>query len=322
MGLELSAGSLNGVVGVVEYPPAFDVVDEPDKQSTFTVRRFVEPDLPAIKELDRQALSPDDQYSDEMYERFGAEDYRTLIAVSTGGEIAGYALLDFGTDPVRLRSLAVHPSHRRTGCGSELMRASLLDLSRTVDLFVEPENADAIRLYERFGFSFAGNMGEMPSRKRMLRCDANGATATIRHARPDEVEAVVRLHHLVRATSMPYLPVLHTVQEGIVFFAETVFRECDVLLAERESAIVGYLAYRDGWLDHLYIHPEYQGKGLGAALIERAMDAKDALHLWVFQRNARAIKFYERLGFRLLRTTDGRDNEEHEPDALYYWSRS
>jgi ribosomal protein S18 acetylase RimI-like enzyme len=138
---------------------------------TFTVRRFHDADLSAIKELDRQSFPPDDQYSDELYERFTSDDnHRTFVTISKSGGLAGYALLDLSGDPVRLRNLAVHPNHRNAGCGSALLRAILLETPRSIDLFVELENAAAIRLYERFGFTFADNTGEMPSRRRMPRC--------------------------------------------------------------------------------------------------------------------------------------------------------
>lgn len=120
---------------------------------------------------------------------------------------------------------------------------------------------------------------------------------------------------------MPYLPVLHTVGEAVSFFADVVFKKCDVLVAESGDSLVGYCAFRDGWVDHLYVHPDRQNEGLGSAMMARAMAAKGSLHLWVFQKNVAAIRFYRRLGFRLVKTTDGRDNEEREPDALLYWSR-
>jgi ribosomal protein S18 acetylase RimI-like enzyme len=39
----------------------------------------------------------------------------------------------------------------------------------------------------------------------------------------------------------------------------------------------------------------------------------------VFQRNAAAIAFYRRHGFRLVGLDDGGRNEEGEPDAEYAW---
>jgi hypothetical protein len=43
------------------------------------------------------------------------------------------------------------------------------------------------------------------------------------------------------------------------------------------------------------------------------------LSLWTFQRNQQARHFYESKGFVPVKETDGADNEEHEPDALYTW---
>jgi hypothetical protein len=40
----------------------------------------------------------------------------------------------------------------------------------------------------------------------------------------------------------------------------------------------------------------------------------------VFQRNARARRFYERAGFVLAELTDGAGTEEREPDARYVWT--
>ena len=44
---------------------------------------------------------------------------------------------------------------------------------------------------------------------------------------------------------------------------------------------------------------------------------RDPIRLYTFQTNAGARRFYERYGFRAIRFTDGRANEEHCPDVLY-----
>ena len=54
--------------------------------------------------------------------------------------------------------------------------------------------------------------------------------------------------------------------------------------------------------------------------MERAKERRPGgFQLWVFQQNATARRFYERRGFVLVRETDGSDNEERTPDALYAW---
>ena len=94
----------------------------------------------------------------------------------------------------------------------------------------------------------------------------------------------------------------------------------EVWVADEDGRAVGFAALAGNTLEHLYVHPAEQGKGIGATLLARAKKQSPAgLRLWVFQRNERARRFYERHGFALARLTDGTANEEHEPDALYDW---
>ena len=115
---------------------------------------------------------------------------------------------------------------------------------------------------------------------------------------------------------MPYLPVLHSASDDRSHFRNIVFTRDIVWVAEREH-IQGFCAFRDQWLDHLYVDPQHHGLGIGSALLRIAMTQNHVLNLWVFQKNTNAIHFYERNGFVLIRKTDGHENEENEPDALY-----
>ena len=72
-------------------------------------------------------------------------------------------------------------------------------------------------------------------------------------------------------------------------------------------------------VDHLYVHPDHHRQGLGSALLRHAQAARPRLELWVFQRNADAIAFYEAHGFAIVESTDGAGNEEREPDHRMAW---
>ena len=136
----------------------------------------------------------------------------------------------------------------------------------------------------------------------------------IRRAGADDVAAVARLFRTVRRASLPYLPELHTAAEDFGFFHDHVFAECEVWVAEGDT-IDGFIAFRTGWVDHLYVLPERHRQRLGKALLTLAMKTPP-LRLWVFQRNAAAIDFYRACRFREIERTDGSRNEEHEPDVL------
>ena len=85
--------------------------------------------------------------------------------------------------------------------------------------------------------------------------------------------------------------------------------------------MTGFIAFREGWIEQLYVLPGVQGRGVGTSLLKVAQDGFDHLQLWTFQRNANARRFYQARGFALVRETDGSRNEEKEPDVLYLWRR-
>ena len=133
-------------------------------------------------------------------------------------------------------------------------------------------------------------------------------------------DEIARLHRRVMRVSLPYLPELHSAEEDLWFFRERLMVENETWVGGEAGAIAGYIAFKPGWVTHLYIDPEHQGRGLGGLLLGKAMEDGSSRQLWTFQRNTRARAFYEARGFALVRLTDGEDNEEKEPDALYAWS--
>jgi GNAT superfamily N-acetyltransferase len=87
---------------------------------------------------------------------------------------------------------------------------------------------------------------------------------------------------------------------------------------EDEGAILGFIVLGHATVEYLYVEPEMTGRGIGGALLEHAKGRRPAgFCLWTFQRNEGARRFYECHGLRLIRLTDGEENEEKTPAALY-----
>lgn len=141
----------------------------------------------------------------------------------------------------------------------------------------------------------------------------------LRRASLADAGEIARLHRHVMRESLSFLPELHTAEEDLWFFSERLLPENEVWVGEDGGVIAGYIAFKPGWVSHLYIHPEHQGRGLGDALLAKALEDGSPRELWTFQQNARARAFYEARGFSLVKLTDGADNEEKTPDALYAW---
>ena len=144
----------------------------------------------------------------------------------------------------------------------------------------------------------------------------------IRKADPADAAAIAVIHRSARRAALPYLPGLHAPDEVLAFFRDRVLARCEVGVAmDGNATVVGFYALSEGWIEHLYVAPSHQGRGVGSRLLRHAMGRGPALQLWTFQRNAPARRFYERHGFVAVKETDGLGNEEKEPDVLYAWSR-
>jgi GNAT superfamily N-acetyltransferase len=75
-----------------------------------------------------------------------------------------------------------------------------------------------------------------------------------------------------------------------------------VVVAEESGALVGLAGVHADWLDGLYVVPDRWGMGVARSLHDHALSLVEGLgssmcRLWVLEHNARARRFYERLGW-------------------------
>jgi GNAT superfamily N-acetyltransferase len=140
-----------------------------------------------------------------------------------------------------------------------------------------------------------------------------------RRAEPGDAPAIADVF-LAARVEMTYLPRLHSDDETRTFIREVVMRDLEVWLCEEEGGVLGFAALGEDMLEHLYVCPEAQGRGIGSELLTLAKKQRPrGFRLWVFQKNGGARRLYERHGLVLVELTDGAGNEEREPDALYEW---
>ena len=97
---------------------------------------------------------------------------------------------------------------------------------------------------------------------------------------------------------------------------EKAFRWRDnIFVAKDGERVVGFVGYGAapgedgaGEVFALYLLEEYQKRGIGYALMRRALDELSGcrvVRLWAFAENRKALSFYERVDFRL----DGTEKE-------------
>jgi GNAT superfamily N-acetyltransferase len=141
----------------------------------------------------------------------------------------------------------------------------------------------------------------------------------IRLAGSDDIDTIADVF-LASFAGLTFLPRLHTDTETRRWIRTEMVPRHEVWVAEQEGEVVGFAALSGDLLGHLYVHPDAQRRGVGTALLGLVKAKRpNGFRLWTFQRNEGARRFYERNGCQVAELTDGRGNEEQEPDALYEW---
>jgi putative acetyltransferase len=93
----------------------------------------------------------------------------------------------------------------------------------------------------------------------------------------------------------------HTVEEQRAYLLATVVPNNRVRVAVAEDRVVGFVAASARRIDQLYVHSDYQGRGIGSQLLQWAKDGSSGrLSLHTFERNLAARRFYERRGFEAV----------------------
>jgi len=125
------------------------------------------------------------------------------------------------------------------------------------------------------------------------------------------------------AAALPSVRRAHDDQAVRDFFRYVVVPEYETWVAVAGEAVVGLLVLDGEELDQLYLEPSWRGRGVGDRFVELAKRRRpEGLALWTFQVNGPARRFYDRHGFVAVEHTDGRRNEENEPDVRYVWRPS
>ncbi|MBF8970452.1 GNAT family N-acetyltransferase [Streptococcus sp. NLN76] len=85
----------------------------------------------------------------------------------------------------------------------------------------------------------------------------------------------------------------------------------EVYVAEDFGFIQGFIGLQGSYIAGLFVAQEFQGQGVGTQLLTFAKEKQSPLTLSIFEKNKKAIAFYEKQGFRVeKREIDAATGEE------------
>ena len=145
----------------------------------------------------------------------------------------------------------------------------------------------------------------------------------VRDYRPNDFDAVTILWRVAREKSLPDFQRRkgHFFYEDQGYFCTRILPEDHLWVAETDEHPVAFMAMRGDLIDHLYVHPDYQRRGVGKTLLDHARQVSPE-HLWLYtlQSNTGARAFYEKNGFTAEEFGIS-PPPESEPDVQYHWRK-
>ena len=95
--------------------------------------------------------------------------------------------------------------------------------------------------------------------------------------------------------------------------------QSEVYVFEADEMIQGFVGLNDEYIEGIFVAEEMQSCGIGKLLLDYIKDKKVSLRLNVYQKNARAISFYQREAFIIQ--CEGLDEATGEKEYTMLWKQ-
>lgn len=96
--------------------------------------------------------------------------------------------------------------------------------------------------------------------------------------------------------------------------------QAEVYVYEDDKIIQGFVGINDEYIEGIFVSDEMQSRGIGKMLLDYIKDKKDRLQLKVYQKNVRAMSFYQREGFTIQ--SESMDEFTGEKEYVMNWELS
>ena len=95
--------------------------------------------------------------------------------------------------------------------------------------------------------------------------------------------------------------------------------QAEVYVYEDEKQIQGFVGLTDNYIEGIFVKTEMQSKGIGKQLLDDVKTVKPQLSLSVYQKNIKAIKFYQREAFKIQ--SESIDENTSEKEYHMIWTK-
>lgn len=96
------------------------------------------------------------------------------------------------------------------------------------------------------------------------------------------------------------------------------FPRSEIYIYENGKIIQGFIGMENDYIAGIFVSSEAQSQGIGKVLLDFVKTKKEKLRLNVYQKNTRAIQFYQREGFKIQ--NENLDINSGEKEYMMTWN--
>ena len=102
-------------------------------------------------------------------------------------------------------------------------------------------------------------------------------------------------------------------------FVKEMLPQSEVYVYESNNKIQGFIGVKYDYIEGIFVADEMQSHGIGKKLLDYIKNKKVRLRLNVYQKNTRALSFYQREGFDIQ--CEGLDDATGEKEYTMLWQQ-
>lgn len=139
----------------------------------------------------------------------------------------------------------------------------------------------------------------------------------VRKMRPAEVDAVADIWLETNIEAHSFVPERYWRDHFEA--VKGLLAQAELYVFEGETGVQGFIGLDAGYIAGLFVKSGARAGGIGKKLLDYAKSGRSRLTLRVYQKNAGAVRFYQREGFTVQE--EPVDESTGEPEYFMLWER-
>lgn len=147
-----------------------------------------------------------------------------------------------------------------------------------------------------------------------------GVKSMIRRLQTKDIDIVAQIWLTANREAHDFVPAEYWENNFTPVKAMLLQAEVYVCEDEKSNEIRGFIGLEDEYIAGVFVRKEARSKGTGKVLLDYVKEIKRELTLHVYVKNERAVRFYQREGFQILKKMT--DDATGEEEYLMGWKRN